>query len=1054
MKRFFGLPWAAVAVVAVFLALFGVTQSFGGGASPASAASVSQQIGMKILLITDNTNEPSYQDWENTLNREGVPFDSVVTTPASGEPTPGGASTFSALPALSSTAPDGTQVANYEGVVVAISGTVGMTTAQWTTLQTYEHQFSVRQLIAYGSPSSDFGMNGVTGGVTLPLSTGLTLTADGSNVFPYLKQLTVDPTQSTFAYESTPVAGANVDTLVSGPGGSTLLGIYTSSDGRQTMFQTFNENQYYLQSQLLRHGELDWVTRNTYFGDQRNYLETDVDDNFLSDDIWDTATHSTDFTPADAAREVPADVVAAANWSKTNNFRIDMLFNGGGSVAFAAGCTVAVGGDSGSGGSSTGCNPSAPGTDPLLAQFQAPDPANGNKPYTDDFGWISHTWDHPNIDQGCATQNYIEAELNQNTNWGSTKVSTSGNPNTGGLGLTSSTSSADTLGTENPNVIITGEHSGIANLLPGNPGQVDPPALDTATPATTGGTLAAGDYVYAVTDQFNSAAPGATPVPGTGQSAASVSAPVTVTGTTGSVALTWGAVCHAAQYTVYRAPYTAPVAPATTGTIGAWSLLGTVTANTSTDFTNPSSTTNTSGGGAVQKTFTDTGLAGAATGSSGEPTATTVPSDEGAAVESPYEQNPVLDAAFAGTLDGGIKYFGSDASKPYPNPADGSFATGSYAGAEYPAGSTFQDAGGTAIPRYPTNIYYNVATNAQEIDEYTTLYDSPPGTGQTGTGQCKDIAGVTTCYPYNTTWTIDQIVASIDQGMFQHMMGNDPRPHYFHQTNLMSQSGQGDGLFYETVNPLLAQYNTYFASNAPIEQLTMPQIGTLLTEQAGWATANKSQISGYIEGNVVTVDNNGTATEIPLTGTTIGTPYAGTQSGWTSAPTGTSTYTALAAWPALPTTPVIVTPPTGPAPGGPPASGGKPINQTPPSPPVAPTPAKAPLYYVAVQVGPKTVSIKNGKAIVSLKCQAKNGKPAKNHFCTGKFTLKLMGKTVSHTFRIKATKVARIAVTLPKRAMAAATTGKHRTLHGALAISTKQPTGAAKLTRGTLNIKT
>ncbi len=127
---------------------------------------------MKVLLITDNTNEPSYQDWENTLNREGVPFDSVVTTPATGEPAPGGASTFSTLPALSSTAPDGTQVANYEGVVAAISGLVGMTTAQWTTLQTFEHQFSVRQVTAYASPSSDFGMNSVTGGVTLPLSTG------------------------------------------------------------------------------------------------------------------------------------------------------------------------------------------------------------------------------------------------------------------------------------------------------------------------------------------------------------------------------------------------------------------------------------------------------------------------------------------------------------------------------------------------------------------------------------------------------------------------------------------------------------------------------------------------------------------------------------------------------------------------------------------------------------------------------------------------------------------------------------------------------------------
>ena len=98
--------------------------------------------------------------------------------------------------------------------------------------------------------------------------------------------------------------------------------------------------------------------------------------------------------------------------------------------------------------------------------------------------------------------------------------------------------------------------------------------------------------------------------------------------------------------------------------------------------------------------------------------------------------------------------------------------------------------------------------------------------------------------------------------------------------------------------------------------------------------------------------------------------------------------------------------------------------------------------------------MKKGSATVSLKCQAKNGKAAKNHFCTGKFTLKLMGKKVSHAFRIKATKTARIVVALPKPAKEAAATGKHRTLHGTLTISTKQPTGAAKLTRGTLNVKT
>ena len=162
-------------------------------------------------------------------------------------------------------------------------------------------------------------------------------------------------------------------------------------------------------------------------------------------------------------------------------------------------------------------------------------------------------------------------------------------------------------------MVITGEHSGLANLLPGNPGQVDPPALDDATPATTGGTLPAGQYVYAVSDQFNTAAPGATPVAGSGQSAASVSAPVTITGTTSSVSLTWGAVCHAADYLIYRAPYT--------GTIGAWSLIGTVAANTTTDFTNPTgnSTTNTSGGGAIEKTFTTPGSPGRRRGAAAHP---------------------------------------------------------------------------------------------------------------------------------------------------------------------------------------------------------------------------------------------------------------------------------------------------------------------------------------------------------------------------------------------------------------------------------------------------
>ena len=83
------------------------------------------------------------------------------------------------------------------------------------------------------------------------------------------------------------------------------MGIYTHANGVQEMVSSFNENQYQLQAELLRHGALDWATRGVYFGDQRNYYEADIDDNFLSDDSWSTTAHTTDYNPADALRETP-----------------------------------------------------------------------------------------------------------------------------------------------------------------------------------------------------------------------------------------------------------------------------------------------------------------------------------------------------------------------------------------------------------------------------------------------------------------------------------------------------------------------------------------------------------------------------------------------------------------------------------------------------------------------------------------------------------------------------------------------------------------------------
>ena len=151
--------------------------------------------------------------------------------------------------------------------------------------------------------------------------------------------------------------------------------------------------------------------------------------------------------------------------------------------------------------------------------------------------------------------------------------------------------------------------------------------------------------------------------------------------------------------------------------------------------------------------------------------------------------------------------------------------------------------------------------------------------------------------------------------MFEFVMGNDPRPSYVHQTNIIGTPPTGsegtddsyrlrptrhspslaltsrrerviprttgDGTLYQVLDPLLYQYKEYFNSSAPIEQLTEQAIANLLAEQQAWSAT--TAVTGNIEGNVVTVNNTGPAIEVPLTGTNVGSPYAGTQSGWTDA---------------------------------------------------------------------------------------------------------------------------------------------------------------------------
>ena len=254
--------WARAGMA--FLAL-AVTLMVGWGFPGRSSAAPLPRIGMKVLLIGTSSTEPDFVAWQAALQREGVPFDTVVGA----SHTPITAATLTG-PSLA----DGTQVGKYQAVIMSIAGDTDcgtgscvsdLTAAESAALESYEQQFEVRQITGDAYPGATNGMNSPTVSGALDGVQG-SLTADGQKVFASLNAsapITMDT--GTYGYEATPLtatstpalpAGASFDTLVSGPGNSSLVGVYTHADGVQEMVETFNQNQYLLQAELLRHGAL------------------------------------------------------------------------------------------------------------------------------------------------------------------------------------------------------------------------------------------------------------------------------------------------------------------------------------------------------------------------------------------------------------------------------------------------------------------------------------------------------------------------------------------------------------------------------------------------------------------------------------------------------------------------------------------------------------------------------------------------------------------------------------------------------------------------------
>ncbi|MEV6400598.1 hypothetical protein AB0M39_38460 [Streptomyces sp. NPDC051907] len=190
------------------------------------------------------------------------------------------------------------------------------------------------------------------------------------------------------------------------------------------------------------------------------------------------------------------------------------------------------------------------------------------------------------------------------------------------------------------------------------------------------------------------------------------------------------------------------------------------------------------------------------------------------------------------------------------------------------------------VPRYPMNVFYNAGRTAEQIDEYNWIYTRA---ADGGSGICERAAG-STCLPgpLDAVTGYTDYVAPLEARIgLGHVLANDPRPHFIHQSNLAE-----DRIAYPVLDRIVDDYAALYADSAPLVNLRQRDIGAELRERAAWSAAVAAgRVTAYRIGDAVTVQAPagvkvsatmpaGARQRLLLGTAAFGSPYAGTVSGW------------------------------------------------------------------------------------------------------------------------------------------------------------------------------
>ncbi len=386
----------------------------------ATAGSGVDPIDLKVLVLSatgDPNLEPELPVIQQVLDYQGTPYTVYVASK-----TPGGL-TMDKL--CAPCPPVATQHAFYNAVILT-NGTLvynnngtwasALSQAEWQNLWTFEAGFGIRQVSWYTYPTPDFGFQWPTAAVsTIPPAAPITAsyTAAAQSIWgTYANTATPATISYAYTYLALPLDSSTTPLLTYtdsagqyGAAGTnySLAAIRNYPDGRQNLAMTFDANVALVYASVLGYGAINWATKGLFLGQRHAFLQAQVDDVFIGDDVWSLnlpCGQATD-TSGDGARMTGADLQAVANWqaskqaqSTSSSLMLNLAFNGVGTV---------------------------PGT-------YTPDkltPAAVN--LADRFNWISHTYDHADLD--TLAYDAVDLELTQNSDVGWNTLQLGNGPN-------------------------------------------------------------------------------------------------------------------------------------------------------------------------------------------------------------------------------------------------------------------------------------------------------------------------------------------------------------------------------------------------------------------------------------------------------------------------------------------------------------------------------------------------------------------------------------------------------------------------------------------------